>query len=121
MMASKQIGYALIALSVVGLGIYRYNDMEATKKAAEGNCGCNKKVKLSAPPADSQVIQKGGCSSCGPKVAVYNPLYIHPLFDPNEYQRHDLSNVGEPISPYTFSPNTPSRRSLLFSNLGGGI
>lgn len=121
MMTGKPIGYALLTLSLVGYGIYRYNDMEATKKAAEGGCGCSKRVVKSAPPADSQVIQKGGCSSCGPKVAVYNPLLIHPMFDPNEYQTQDLNNMGQPVNPYTYNPYSPSRRSLIVSNLGGGI
>jgi len=121
MVAGKQIGYALIALSLVGAGIYSYNEKKAIKKAADGSCGCNKKVKKSAPPADSQVIQKGGCTSCGPKVAVYNPLLIHPMFDPNGYQTQDLNNMGEAVNPNDYSPFNPTRRSLLISNLGGGI
>ena len=49
MKSAKAIGYALVALSVVGFGIYKHNDMKATKKSAEGNCGCSKKLVKSAP------------------------------------------------------------------------
>lgn len=121
MKSAKAIGYALVALSVVGFGIYKHNDMKATKKSAEGNCGCSKKLVKSAPPADSQVIQKGSCSSCGPRIAVYNPLLIHPMFDPNEYQTQDLDNMGQPVNPYNYSPYQQTRRSFIVSNLGGGI
>ena len=121
MKVGKKFGYALITLSVIGYGIYRYNDSEAVKMAAQGDCGCSKKVVKSAPPADSQVIQRGGCSSCGPKVAVYNPLLIHPMFDPNEYQTQDLNDMGEPVNPYSYNPYSQTRRSFLVSNLRGGI
>tara|TARA_B100000287_G_scaffold73777_3_gene65469 strand:+ start:5726 stop:6091 length:366 start_codon:yes stop_codon:yes gene_type:complete len=121
MVAGKQIGYGLVALTMLGAGIYFYNDKMAVKKAADGGCGCTKKVKKSAPPADEQVIQEGGCEGCGPKVAVYNPLYIHPMFDPNEYQMQSLNNMGQPENPYSYHPYSPMKRTLLVSNLGGGI
>ena len=123
MKATHKFGYTLIGLSLIGVGIYALNDKKAQKMAADGGCGC-RKVKKSAPPADSQVIQQGGCTGCGPSVAVYNPLYIHPMFDPNEYQMQDLNNVGQPVNPYTYTPYTPyttNIRTLLVSNLGGGI
>ena len=121
MKSAKAIGYALVALSVVGFGIYKHNDMKATKKSAEGNCGCSKKLVKSAPLPTLKLSKKAVVQVVGSRIAVYNPLLIHPMFDPNEYQTQDLDNMGQPVNPYNYSPYQQTRRSFIVSNLGGGI
>lgn len=114
--------------ALVGVGFasaYAYRAFKAQKevKAASG-CGCGpKKVVKNAPPADSQVILKGGCRTCHPQAAVYNPLYINPIFDPSGYQTQDLTNFAQVEEPLNYSPyrTQVQKRSILRSNLGGGI
>lgn len=117
-------------LALVGLGFasaYAYKAYEAQKevKEASGGCGCgSKKVVKNAPPSDSQVILQGGCRDCKPRAAVYNPILINPIFDPDGYQTqnlHDTVILGE--EPLSYSPfaDSQQRRTLLRSNLGGGI
>ncbi len=124
-LSPTHLGLGFIFLGLAGYGYYALGMEQLKKKAEAGDCGCKgkKRVVKEAPPPDSFVILDGGCEGCKPQAAVYNPIYINPIFDPDGYQFQDLNNMAEPIEPLTYSPySSPvQRRSFLISNLGGGF
>ncbi len=121
----SNLGLGILFLGLAGYGVYNHNLEKEVKKAQSGDCGCNKSKKLvkEAPPPDSFVILDGGCRTCKPQSAVYNPLYINPIFDPNGYQTQDLTNFSQVEEPLNYSPyrTQVQKRSILRSNLGGGL
>lgn len=121
----SNLGLGILFLGLAGYGVYNINLKKEVKKAQSGDCGCNKSKKLvkEAPPPDSFVILDGGCRTCKPQSAVYNPLYINPIFDPNGYQTQDLTNFAQIEEPLNYSPyrTQVQKRSILRSNLGGGL
>jgi hypothetical protein len=112
---------------IVGVGGFTFGKLRESRmleKAASGDCGCGSKKEVKeAPPPDSFVILDGGCRTCKPRSAVYNPLLINPIFDPDGYQTQDLDNEAGVADPMAYSPYFGNQqiRTILRSNLGGGI